>query len=198
MLTHAVAKGKPLHSLLPLPRSTQLPVPFDQGLSFIDKCRSFLSAHGQKKQRTHFPGCKFHSTGVESELQETLQAGERPLPAAHLRASFPRNITFSPLYGIHEGLLLKQLHPKPSYLLHVGIRPLRAVYFCLAGPASWWVKVLCSLSPSRGVREMGLAFPDLLLMGHSLPADRSCVNTLRRETNKGKGCEKSLPIPAPG
>lgn len=84
------------------------------------------------------------------------------------------------------------------FYLHVGIRPLRAVYFCLAGPASWWVKVLCSLSLSRGVRETGLAFPDLLLMGHSLPADRRCVNTLRRETNEGKGCEKNPANPSSG
>lgn len=36
--------------------------------------------------------------------------------------------------------------------------------YLAASPASWWVGVLCSLNLSRDVREMGLAFPDLLLL----------------------------------
>lgn len=83
---------------------------------------------------------------------------------------FTINITVSPLYGTCDSLALKQVHPKTSYhLMHAGLRSLRAVYFCLAaGPASWWVKVLCSLSLPRDVREMGLAFPHLLILTATL------------------------------
>lgn len=84
-----------------------------------------------------------------------------------LHASVPRftiNIIFSPLYGTWDDLLLKQVRPKTSCLMHAGLRSLRAVYFYpVASPASWWVEVLSSLSLSRDVREMGLAFPDLIL-----------------------------------
>lgn len=49
--------------------------------------------------------------------------------------------------------------------MHAGLRSLRAVYFYLAAsPALWWVEVLCSLSLSRDVGEMGLAFPGLLTL----------------------------------
>lgn len=92
-----------------------------------------------------------------SELEKDLF--QLPTSVPH----FP--IMFSPLYRTCDGLPLKQVHPKTSYLIHAGLRSLKAVYFYLAAsPASWWVKVLCSLSLSSDVREMGLAFPDLMLM----------------------------------
>lgn len=83
---------------------------------------------------------------------------------------FTVNITAFPPYGNCDSLPLKQVHPKTSYhLTHAGLRSLRAVYFCLAAsPASWWVKVLCSLSLPRDVREMGLAFPNLLILKATL------------------------------
>lgn len=39
-------------------------------------------------QRANAQGCKYHSLGVGMELQDTLHAEERLLPAAHLHASF--------------------------------------------------------------------------------------------------------------